>query len=321
MMDFFENRILRRYSLLFALAMAGCGGVPERDGPPSLRCSDNAPDAVPRVEPKSRYGNPRSYVVRGRRYYVSPSNKGYVKRGLASWYGTKFHGRRTSSGEPYDMCAMTAAHRSLPLPTYARVTNLENNRQAVVRINDRGPFYSKRIIDLSYAAARKLRVVGKGTAFVEVRAIDPREFGRANRRPVHPVPKKTNRNRLVASTPRGAAVAPTSSSGNLQLEMEPLPPEGVAVSPAPFKKPVPSQGNLYFQVGAFTTQASAEKLKTELRATIKSDIRVDAAQDGGRTLYKVRLGPFHDPMRADQVGEELGRLGLDRLRVRFDPSR
>lgn len=134
----------------------------------------SVPDAVPRVEPRSRYGNPRSYRVHGKRYYTLATSDGYRERGIASWYGTKFHGRRTSSGEAYDMYAMTAAHKTLPLPTYARVTNLGNGRSVVVRINDRGPFHSNRIIDLSYAAAWKLGILANGTGYVEVTALDPR---------------------------------------------------------------------------------------------------------------------------------------------------
>jgi rare lipoprotein A (peptidoglycan hydrolase)/cell division protein FtsN len=140
---------------------------------PKLGNPDEIPDAVPRLEPKSKYGNMETYVVRGRRYYTKDSSKGHVERGLASWYGPYFHRRKTSSGERYDMYSMTAAHKTLPLPTYARVTNMENGRSAVVKINDRGPFHDPRIIDLSYAAATKLGVVRKGTALVEVRAIDP----------------------------------------------------------------------------------------------------------------------------------------------------
>jgi len=130
-------------------------------------------DAVPRHEPRSRYGNPASYVVRGKRYHVMASSRGYVERGIASWYGKKFHGHRTSSGETFDMYAMTAAHKTLPLPSYVSVTNLKNGRRVVVRVNDRGPFHPNRIIDLSYAAARKLGIAGHGTALVEVRALEP----------------------------------------------------------------------------------------------------------------------------------------------------
>jgi len=131
------------------------------------------PDAVPTEEPLSPYGNPEEYEVFGETYHVMESSSGYVSEGLASWYGEEFQGRRTSSGEPYDMYLMTAAHKTLPLPTYVEVTNLENGRRAVVRVNDRGPFHPDRVIDLSYVAARKLGIVGPGTARVRVRALEP----------------------------------------------------------------------------------------------------------------------------------------------------
>lgn len=149
---------------------------PQTDGAPDRSLDPNSIlDAVPRVEPRSRYGNPDSYEVFGKRYYVMDSSQGYRDRGIASWYGTKFHGEYTSSREPYDMYAMTAAHTSLPLPTYVRVNNLENGRSIVVRVNDRGPFHDNRIIDLSYAAATKLGILGRGTGLVEVIALDPRQ--------------------------------------------------------------------------------------------------------------------------------------------------
>ncbi|SEP63113.1 rare lipoprotein A [Ectothiorhodospira magna] len=146
----------------------------EQDGAPHpSRIPDlsRIPEPIPRAEPPSRYGNPESYVVFGRRYTTLNSAAGYRERGIASWYGTKFHGRRTSSGEPYDMFAMTAAHTSLPLPTYVRVTNLDNGRSVVVRVNDRGPFVDNRIIDLSYAAAHRIGMLERGTAPVEVKAL------------------------------------------------------------------------------------------------------------------------------------------------------
>jgi peptidoglycan lytic transglycosylase len=131
------------------------------------------PDAVPRAEPRSLHGNPPFYDALGRRYFVLPSADGYDERGVASWYGPSFHGGNTSSGEAYNMYGMTAAHKTLPLPTYARVTNLANGRSVVVRINDRGPFVANRIIDLSYTAAAKLDMLREGTAWVEVRALTP----------------------------------------------------------------------------------------------------------------------------------------------------
>jgi rare lipoprotein A len=145
---------------------------PSDDAPLYPRDVSGIPDAVPRHEPLSRYGNPASYVVYGKRYHTLSSSKGYRERGLASWYGTKFHGKRTSSGEPYDLYGMTAAHKTLPLPTYVEVTNLGNGRSVIVKVNDRGPFHDDRLIDLSYTAAVKLNIVGNGTEPVEVRAID-----------------------------------------------------------------------------------------------------------------------------------------------------
>jgi rare lipoprotein A len=134
---------------------------------------DSVADAIPRIEPRARNGNPPFYDVFGKRYYVLSSSVGYWERGVASWYGPGFHKVRTSTGEPYDMYGMTAAHKTLPLPAYVRVTNLQNGRSVVVRVNDRGPFVGNRIIDLSYAAAAKLDMLRNGTAMVDVRTLDP----------------------------------------------------------------------------------------------------------------------------------------------------
>jgi len=168
-------------ALLAALAVfAAC--TPARDGPPAgdvdgapERPPDvtRVPDPVPRAEPRSARGNPPFYEVMGRRYYVMQDAAGYRERGVASWYGTKFHGRTTSSGEPYDMYAMTAAHKTLPLPSYVRVTHRGNGRSIIVRVNDRGPFVGDRIIDLSYAAAVRLGMHNDGTAPVDVELIEP----------------------------------------------------------------------------------------------------------------------------------------------------
>lgn len=165
---------------LLALLVAGCSGKPafvNDDSAPSGRFdASGVPDAVPRAEPRSRYGNPKTYVVFGKEYRVMEDASGFRESGIASWYGTKFHGRRTSSGEPYDMYKMTAAHKSLPLPSYVRVTNKRNGKSVIVRVNDRGPFHDGRIIDLSYAAALKLDVVATGTAPVEIEVIDPERY-------------------------------------------------------------------------------------------------------------------------------------------------
>lgn len=169
--------------VLVALGLGACATVVHEPGPakPPGEEVDGAPEVgldvsrirpvVPQPEPRSPYGNHSPYTVLGQTYYLKPSAIGYQELGIASWYGTKFHGRLTSSGEPYDMFQMTAAHKTLPLPTYAEVRHLENGRSIIVRINDRGPFHSDRIIDLSWAAAVKLGIDHAGTGPVEVRAI------------------------------------------------------------------------------------------------------------------------------------------------------
>jgi rare lipoprotein A len=169
--------------LALALVVAGCVGPQLRTPPhpaptlpppaPIPADIDSIPDPVPRSEPKSARGNPAFYDVLGKRYFVLASADGYLERGVASWYGPGFHAASTSNGERYDMYAMTAAHKTLPLPSYVQVTNLRNGKHVIVRVNDRGPFKDGRIIDLSYSAATKLGIVKEGTAFVEVRALTP----------------------------------------------------------------------------------------------------------------------------------------------------
>ena len=229
------------------------------------------PDAVPKVEPRSRYGNPESYVVFGQRYRVLDSAKGFRERGRASWYGTKFHGRRTSSGEPYDMYAMTAAHKTLPLPTYVRVTNLANDRSVIVRVNDRGPFHEGRVIDLSYAAALKLDVVATGTAPVEVVAIDPEKLDAPG-------------TRLAETTPPPAA--------------EPAAPLPVELRAA--------DDSLFIQLGAFSSEDNALGLKGKLETAGIRPVRINAEQD----LFRVRVGPFGGAGAADEIALRLVALGI-----------
>lgn len=183
--------------------LAGCSTTPRREPPPTPKAPpmqpvppptvsgppknlDDIPDAIPKVEPRSRQGNPPFYNVLGKRYYVLESAKGYAERGVASWYGPTFHGESTSNGEKYDMYAMSAAHKTLPLPSYVRVTNLRNGKSVVVRVNDRGPFVGNRVIDLSNTAAAKLDMIKSGTTLVEVRSVtpeDPDELARSEQRP------------------------------------------------------------------------------------------------------------------------------------------
>lgn len=189
-----SDRLLGFLASSLLLLLSACGSTPKvdkpapgspayqdlRDGPSSMQISAaDVKDAVPRNEPLASYGNHSPYEVFGKKYRVLKSSRGYKERGVASWYGTKFHGRRTSSGEPYDMHLATAAHKTLPLPTYAEVTNLDNGKKIIVKINDRGPFKDDRLIDMSYAAAIRLDMTRKGTANVEVRTIDTSKMPKA----------------------------------------------------------------------------------------------------------------------------------------------
>ncbi len=222
-------------------ALSACGGNKVRgDGPPSgsSRIPDMRGEVTPRPEKRSRYGNGPVYEVFGKRYTVMPSSSGYQERGVASWYGKKFHGNLTSNREPYDMYAMTAAHKTLPLPTYVRVRNLRNDKSIIVRVNDRGPFVHNRIIDLSYAAAIKLDMIKDGTSLVEVTAIsfDPPAGDRPVRRPVGgpsgPV--------AAEAAPTGAEAAPTGTEAAPQ-GLKPLPqglkPRPQRLKPLPGNRP------------------------------------------------------------------------------------
>ena len=163
------------YLIAFLLILSACSSQPIYDGGPTTGASNvpvPADDAIPRDEPRSRYGNGPYYKVNGSTYEVMGTNYGYSERGVASWYGKKFHGQLTSNQERYNMYSMTAAHKSLPLPSYVRVRNLKNGKSVVVRVNDRGPFVDNRLIDLSYAAAVKLDMITAGTSLVEVTAIN-----------------------------------------------------------------------------------------------------------------------------------------------------
>ena len=260
--------------LVVSAALSACGGGKlTRDGAPSgsSRIPDLPDDAVPRPEPRSKYGNGPVYEVLGKRYSVMPSSTGYQERGVASWYGTKFHGNLTSSREPYDMYSMTAAHKTLPLPTYVRVRNLSNNKSVVVRVNDRGPFVHNRIIDLSYAAALKLDMIRDGTSLVEITAIDFGEPGRD--RPVR----------------RSQPAVP---------------------APMPAPEPEPAVSRLYAPVGAFGDRGNAERrLQTLVDAGIRGGfIHEESAASG--MLYRVRIGPVVDVLQYDLLVEELENIGI-----------
>jgi rare lipoprotein A len=248
---------------------------------------DSVPDAMPRIEPRSRYGNPPFYEVFGKRYYVLSSSVGYWERGVASWYGPGFHKVRTSTGEPYDMYGMTAAHKTLPLPAYVRVTNLQNGRSIVVRVNDRGPFVGNRIIDLSYTAAAKLDMLRNGTALVEVRALDPST----------PLPVVTASQAVAPASVALAAVAPT------------------AVAPLTSS---PTGAPLFVQAGAFSDPANAQRLADKLRGGSYGKVFVRDDQIAGRRMYRVRIGPVPDVAEFDRVVGALERAGINDAHLALD---
>jgi len=248
------------------------------------------PDAVPRAEPRGRRGNPPFYEVFGKRYYVMAESDGWVERGTASWYGPGFHAASTSLGERYDMYAMTAAHKTLPIPCYAEVTNLRNGRKVVVRINDRGPFVGDRIIDLSYTAAAKLDMLLAGTAPVEVRVITPVGPGSA-------VPPT-----LPAAPP--PAVLPTAAV------MPPPPAPTVTVVNAPA-----GAAPMFIQAGVFSDHENARRRVESLLASGIELASLDEIPRTERTLHRVRVGPFASVEEFDLNMKRLRELGINDARL------
>ncbi|UXI67998.1 septal ring lytic transglycosylase RlpA family protein [Tahibacter amnicola] len=249
------------------------------------------PEPTPQAEPLSRYGNRSPYSVLGKTYHVLPSANGYVERGISSWYGNKFHGYMTSSFEPYDMYKFTAAHKSLPLPSWARVTNLENGKSVVVRINDRGPFHDNRLIDLSYAAAVKIGVWPKGTGLVEVRTIGPGE---------------------------AKAELPPSTFARMPPRPKPA-PKPVLAAPRPVPPPAPgSEPHIYLQVGSYGEAANAARVARRMEEANLGAVQVVEADVNGRKVRRVRIGPLRNVDEADHLTSEIRRMGLGDARVAID---
>lgn len=265
-----------------APAAPGAGGYLAGDGPGAETPAnlDEIPDAVPQDEPLHRYAN-RPYVALGKTYTPITVTGSLRERGIASWYGKKFHGQRTSSGEVYDMYAMTAAHPTLPIPSYARVTNVATQKSVVVRINDRGPFMHERVIDLSYTAAHKLGIIGSGSAEVDVESLA------ANAR-IAPVAAAE-----VTSTPLPPAEAPPKTIAAEQ--------NSVAAS------------NVYLQLGAFKSQEAAENFKAQMRAKL-GDVGKQFSLFVKDGLTRVHLGPYANQHEARNGADSLkDRLGFKPL--------
>lgn len=289
--------------LVFAAAatLAGCGTTPRQEPPPAPQPApppaktapskpgyykddgpgdnipanlDAIPDPVPRAEPLHRFAN-RSYTVFGREYVPATSLRPYKERGVASWYGRKFHGERTSTGEIYDMYALTAAHPTLPLPSYARVTSVATGRSVIVRVNDRGPFLNSRVVDLSYAAAHRLGIAQKGSGEVDVEAILP---GAATLLATAPLPPVAAPAATPAPAPRRASVESTAVPGEAP---------GFAV-----------------QLGAFANYANAQNFLGHVQnQTTTAQVEPKIRQAGG--LFKVYVGPYADRDEARRVAQRL----------------
>lgn len=266
-------------------ASAGAGGFYKDDGPGLFAPSnlEEIPDAVPRMEPLLS-GPMRPYVVLGKGYVPMTRLEPYKDRGIATWYGRRYHGKPTSSGEAYDMYAMTAAHTLLPIPSYVRVTNLANKKSVVVRVNDRGPFIGNRLIDLSYTAAYKLGLATAGSGMVEVEVIIP------GAPPIVKQPPVATAKPLAAPTIEVAALPPVAP-----------------VAAAPIAPATAAAGGSYLQFGAFGVQANAESYLAKVQSQadwLSGTLRVHS-NDG---VFRVQAGPFANEAAAREAAERAGQL-------------
>jgi len=265
---------------LLLLSLSGC-----QSGDSFARLKDSGPshevdvsqlaNAVPRVDPITIAGNKNPYTVNGVTYQLMPSAKGYSEEGEASWYGNKFHGRKTSNGETYSMYGMTAAHKTLPIPAYVRVTNIANGRQIIVRVNDRGPFHGGRIIDLSYAGAKKLGYANTGTARVRVEAIDPANF-----------------------QPNSVSLPRVSAQVNKPEKIQPLLVDAKKPSAQPF-----------LQVGVYSSMSSARQLQSQLSSITTFPVFVRRFGEVTSPVFKVWIGPIVDQSQLVALRERLVEQG------------
>lgn len=302
-------------------AGSGRGGYYQDDGPganppPGLM---DTPDAVVKYEPYARFAN-KPYAVFGQTYTPLVGDQPFSQRGVASWYGVKFHGQRTSSGEPYDMYKMTAAHPTLPIPSYARITSLETGKSVVVRINDRGPFHSDRVVDVSYTAALKLGLLGKGSHQVEIERLFPGDqiqLASARRAAA------SEAQALPAAAPASAAApAPAPASGIAALMLEGgVDMDSAAVARA--QKPAttqaavdaaPAQSGFYLQLGAYGREGKAEEMSTKLKAS-GVDLALEVVRSG--TVNRLYSGPYATRALAQEAARTLpASLGLKPIVVR-----
>ena len=278
------------FLLIFALLIVGCSSKQTREyklkhdvDPGGQFDVAGVPPVQPKWEPLSRRGNASSYVVRGQRYSVLSSDAVYNEQGVSSWYGLKFHGELTSNGEVYDMYSFSAAHKTLPLPSYVRVTNLDNQEALVVRVNDRGPFHSDRIIDLSYAAAIKLGFKDKGTARVQVERL------------ILPQPTNIGGQRL------GIPISPSGS---------------VTEGPSATLSPTPDRLAPFIQVAAYSNSRNAEAMRKKVADVVGSlPVFVGESLKAGAPVYRVRVGPLKSPEEAEYALKALRKHDVGRPQV------
>lgn len=310
------------------------------DGPGRLPSSSDMQDAKPKWEPRTRAGNAPKYKVMGKTYYTLKTAEGYRNRGTASWYGRKFHGNKTANGERYDMYGMTAAHKTLPIPSYVKVRNLRNGREAIVRVNDRGPFIDNREIDLSYAAAVKLGVFSHGTAPVEVTGIEVSRNGRWHSLPdTVPAPQPAAYPRASAadlaamrSGSNNAYPTPTTQPRHTQPAVSTAPQfQAQAIEPVSPPPPSPAAAQAsatpayttaaattaaavtnrwWVQTGAFSSHSGAATLSTQLQQQGFPNSIVNT--HNSPLAYKVRVGPFEIETHARWAQASLGDKGLNK---------
>ena len=271
-------QLIRSVLMLFPCAvLAACASAPVETQPIPDRESIITPE-------RTRAGNPPEYEIAGERYYVQDSSDEYRERGVASWYGEAFHGRSTANGETYDMYALSAAHKTLPIPTWVEVTHLGNGRRIILRINDRGPFVDGRVIDLSYAAARELDMIDAGTANVEVRALGVPVGG-------DPTPPQVFAESTAQPERPGFSLISVAA----------------AAEPGPGDRPMQQ---VFAQVGAFSDRVNAARLVDKLRAGGQRNVFVLSEPAGIGQLHRVRIGPLADVAAYDDVRRDLISLGV-----------
>lgn len=305
------SRILRVLSIcLLCGLIAACGarkggGYYKDDGPGDNPPADldRVPDAVPKIEPLARGPN-RPYTALGQSFTPDTSGRPYRVQGRASWYGRKFHGKPTSNGERYDMYAMTAAHPTLPIPSYVRVTRVSTGKTVVLRVNDRGPFIASRVIDLSYVAAYKLGVLAPGSAEVIVERIMPEEIRgwRAQASTAAPPPATASAPMVTPPTQTTAPATPPAMPAPEPARSQ----AGVAIAASNIEVSTASPGGFYLQAGAFSDPARAQSMAADLTGKVPPDLGATIKiEQNSSNLYRVRIGPFTNREAASQASERL----------------